>query len=233
MSDELEHSLPGGWVTSGVVRIGDTVRRPLATNAVFAQRLLRHLELVSFDAAPRHLGVDEKGRQILSFIEGDVPSDCRAAVWSDAELGAIASLLRRFHDATSGAEVASGAEVVCHNDFGPWNLVWRHGLPVGVIDFDNAAPGRRLDDLGYALWKALNLGLIVVPTAEQRRRAAVFAAAYGARVDSSLLRAIEDAQQRMSALIVAAPAGEGRDAALDQNRREREWLQAHGVQLTF
>jgi Ser/Thr protein kinase RdoA (MazF antagonist) len=40
-----------------------------------------------------------------------------------------------------------------HNDFGPSNLVWREELPKGIIDYDNAAPGSRVDDLGYAAWK--------------------------------------------------------------------------------
>ncbi len=231
MSDQHERPLTGGWVTSGVVRVGDTVRRPRGPNAAFVEQLLRHLERVGFEAAPRHLGLDEQGREILTYLVGEVPSACRATVWHDDELVAIATLLRRFHDATTGTSLAADAEVVCHNDFGPWNLVWRDGRPVGIIDFDNAAPGARLDDLGYAVWKALNLGLIDLPVSEQRRRASVFAGAYGASWDSRLAAAVERAQERMHQLIVAAPDGEGRDKALDQNRRERDWLQEHRSHL--
>jgi hypothetical protein len=180
-----ETPLEGGWVTEGVVRVRDTVRRPRGANAARVERLLEQLEAAGFDAAPRFLGIDDQGRTILSFIEGDVPSDCRSIVWTDAQLAASAALLRRYHDATAG--FAEGAEVVCHNDFGPWNLVWRGELPVAIIDFDNAAPGSRLDDLGYALWKHLNLGLIDLPLPEQARRTQLMVSAYGIPARSAML----------------------------------------------
>jgi hypothetical protein len=229
--DEAERPLYGGWVTTGVVRVGETVRRPRGRNAVFVERLLRRLEEAGFDAAPRFLGIDGAGRQMLTFVAGDVPSDCRDVVWRDEQVAAIACLLHRYHEATAGTDVADGAEVVCHNDFGPWNLVWRNDLPVAIIDYDNAAPGNRLDDLGYAVWKTLNLGLVDIPLSEQRRRAKVFAASYGVRVDSPLLDAIERAQTRMRDLIAGAPAGSARDDALAQNQGERHWFEVNGLHL--
>ena len=119
----------------------------------------------------------------------------------------------------------------CANDFGPWNIVWRDGLPVGIIDFDDAAPGARLDDLGYAIWKHLNLGLIELPSSEQARRLRLMTAAYDVPVDSDLLEAVDRGQARMQRLIAAAPGGSERDEALSQNRRERDWLRANGPSL--
>lgn len=194
-------------------------------------RLLAHLENAGFDAAPRFLGLDETGREVLTFIEGDVPSDCRSIVWSDDQLQAAAALLERFHDATTGSDLAAGNEVVCHNDFGPWNLVWRDRLPVAVIDFDNAAPGLRRDDLGYTIWKHLNIGLIVLPPGEQGRRLRLMTTAYGLPADGDVLAAIERAQDRMRQLIEAALSGAKRDEALIQNSRERDWLRANGPVL--
>lgn len=230
-SEDVETPLTGGWVTNGVVRVGDTVRRPPAANGEFVRQLLRHLEDVGFEAAPRFLGLDEKGRQVLSFLDGEVPSDCRAIVWADSQLEAAARLLRRFHDATSGTDLAADTEVVCHNDFGPWNLVWYDGLPIGLIDFDEAAPGRRLDDLGYAVWKHLNLGLLELDTAEQARRFKLMAAAYGVPADAALVAAIESAQERMKRKIDAAADEAGKTGALSQNRLERNWFRAYAQSL--
>jgi hypothetical protein len=151
MSDEIP--LGGGRSTDGVVRVGDTVRRPPTHATQLMRDVLVHLEHVGFDAAPRWLGLDEQGRDILTFLEGDTFSDTRRLTWSGSQQAAAGALLRRYHDAVAGTDLAGGSEVVSHGEFGPWNLIWHDGMPRFVIDFDNAHPGPRLEDVGYALWK--------------------------------------------------------------------------------
>jgi aminoglycoside phosphotransferase (APT) family kinase protein len=151
MSDELP--LGGGRSADGVVRVGDTVRRPPAHSSQLMRDVLVRLEDVGFDAAPRWLGLDDQGRDVLTFLEGETFSDTRRLTWSDGQLTAAGALLRRYHDAVTGIDLAGGSEVVCHGDFAPWNLIWVGGVPCFVIDFDNAHPGPRLEDVGYALWK--------------------------------------------------------------------------------
>jgi tRNA A-37 threonylcarbamoyl transferase component Bud32 len=186
---DVETPLGGGWSTEGVVRVGDTVRRPSIHATQSMRDVLVHLEQLGFDAAPRWRGVDDRGRDVLTFIEGETYSDCRALVWSDGQLAASAGLLRRYHDAVAGSTLAGRADVVCHGDFGPWNLIWRDGLPVAIIDFDNAHPGDRLEDIGYALRAHLNLGLVDLPPSEQARRVARFLGAYPIEVDARALLA--------------------------------------------
>lgn len=216
-----EIPLDGGWSTDGVVRVGDTVRRPAAFSTQAMRDVLVFLEARDFDATPRWLGVDEQGRDVLSWTDGDTYSDTRLVVFSDEQLAASARLLRRYHDAVAAPEIAGGAEVMCHGDYGPWNLIWRDGLPFHIIDFDTAEPGSRDDDLGYGIWKHLNLGLVNLAAAEQARRARLFAAAYGSGADTAAL--IADAQDKAEIRFRAR----GWDDALPELAAERAWLDAN------
>jgi Phosphotransferase enzyme family len=176
--------LGGGTLTSGIVRIGDTVRRPANGDRSFQHRLLGHLEKIGFAAAPRFLGVDDQRRDILEFIVGRAGAD--GDHYSDVQLAAAAALLRRFHDATSGLPLCAPHEVVCHNDWSPANTVFREGMPVAMIDFDMAAPGARLWDLAYSAMSWLNLASPEPPPQEQLRRLSVMLDSYGQGAMSDL-----------------------------------------------
>src|SRR5215203_5566294 len=70
----IERPLVGGMdARYAPVRVGDTVRRAAGTGSGFVRDLLVHLEAVGFDGAPRYVGIDEQGREILSWVDGDVP----------------------------------------------------------------------------------------------------------------------------------------------------------------
>jgi hypothetical protein len=69
---DAEIPLKGGNMNTGVVRIGDTVRRPAGPWTPAVHALLDHLHGVGFPGAPRPLGLDEHGREILTFVPGTV-----------------------------------------------------------------------------------------------------------------------------------------------------------------
>ncbi|MFD7137298.1 phosphotransferase [Streptomyces sp. NPDC059894] len=179
-----ESSLPGGFVNT-VVRVGDTVRRPASARTPYVSDLLRFLETAGWDGAPRHLGVDEHGREILSHLDGHVAWEPRqpAAVSSDASMVAVARLVRAFHDLTAGSAPAGDREVVCHNDLSPRNTVYRPVggalRPVAFIDWDLAAPGERIHDVAHVCWQYLGLGPSVADAAEAARRMRLIADGYG------------------------------------------------------
>ena len=186
--------LGGGRLTAGVVRIGETVRRPRSSASPFTAMLLSHLARAGFDGAPRFLGSDELGRDILTFLPGDVPAKWRA--FTDDEVATAGVLLRRFHDASRAlAERLGGGPVVCHNDSGPNNTVFRDGRPVAFIDFDFAAIGDPLEDVGYLAWSwCISSKPARGDAASQARQVRVLAEAYGLSADQRgrLLGAIEE-----------------------------------------
>jgi len=70
-----ETILSGGQSTECVVRIGNTVHRTKSENYEFIHSILLFLEKRNFLYAPKFLGIDKKGREMLSFVEGEVPRD--------------------------------------------------------------------------------------------------------------------------------------------------------------
>jgi hypothetical protein len=209
---EQEEALLAGGNLSTVVRVGDTVRRPLQPWSEAVQGLLRHLEAMGFAGAPRFLGIDDQRREILSFIAGEVGAyPLPAYMWSDEVLTGAAQLLRRLHDATRGYAAPPGAvwqfaypdparhEVICHNDVAPYNMVFVAGRPRALIDFDTAGPGPRIWDLAYAAYTFVPLASFAprpdgstVPyeasqhAGERARRLRLLQDAYGLPMDDLL-----------------------------------------------
>ncbi|MCA0149531.1 MULTISPECIES: phosphotransferase [Rossellomorea] len=165
-----EEKLTGGNV-SAVYRSGDTVRRELKPESARIHKLLSHLEKKGFRHSPAFLGIDEKGREILSFIEGEAGNyPLKEYMWSDEVLSGIAKMLRHYHDAVSDFPIDDGwepidhtpepFEVLCHNDFAIYNIIFNKQHPVGIIDFDVAGPGPRRWDIAYTLYTCVPLSRV-------------------------------------------------------------------------
>jgi hypothetical protein len=149
---------------SRVVRIGRTVRREVHQNTPTVKALLSHLEEMGFAAAPRWLGFDEEGREILSYISGTAGHyPLKPYVLSESTLTRLGLLLRRFHDATISFSppenvvwqnaINGKREVICHGDAGPYNIIFRNNLPIALIDFERATPGPRIWDIAFVIYR--------------------------------------------------------------------------------
>lgn len=222
----LEESLVGGRTTPGVVRIGATVRRPSNSNSGFVRQLLEHLNRRGFEGAPRWMGTDTSGREIFSYIEGDVPTEL--GFHSDQVLSAAAVLIRRFHDISaelidSGNTNDEVDEVICHNDLSPCNFVFRGGHPIAMIDFDAAAPGLRAHDLGYAAWLWLDIGAPGLSAMEQQRRLRGFIGAYGNMDHARVLRSMMQRQEHL----IEIGRLKGQTAMSEWAATCLEWTQRH------
>jgi hypothetical protein len=162
--------LVGGTANRGrVVRVGDTVRRPLRPTSPATHALLRHLEAEGFRGAPRFLGVDEQDREVLSYVRGTaITPPYPAWALTDEALTSVAHLLRDYHQAVGGFDPAPhtwppsppapfAGGLVSHNDVNLDNVVVRDGRAVALIDFDLASPGSRVWDVACAvrLWTPL------------------------------------------------------------------------------
>ncbi|SFD56512.1 hypothetical protein [Streptomyces aidingensis] len=110
MADTEEQPLTGGNVSAGVVRAGETVRRPAGPWTPAVHALLAHLHAVGFRGAPRPLGIDERGREVLSFAPGTVIWPGRSAlVGNSPGLARVGRLIREFHDTVADFVPPAGA----------------------------------------------------------------------------------------------------------------------------
>ena len=250
MSDEV--LLHGGLTNAGrVTRVGDTVRRPPSGTATWA--LLEHLERAGFDGAPRFLGVDDRGREMLSFLPGEAAIEpVQDRVWSDEALVSVAELLRRYHDAAAAFDAAGHTwpdfvparfrdGLVCHNDPNLDNVIFAGGVAVGLIDFDLASPGSAAWDVACAarLWAPLRDERDLPEELRGRtlERLRLFADAYGLprgerlRVADAAIHAHERCYRVVGAAVDSGHERFGRmwrEGGSARHDRTRRWIAAHG-----
>ena len=198
----------------GPRRDGDTVVRPAAPWTPSVHALLAHLRAAGVDWVPEPRG---GGRDaIVSWVEGEVPAyPMPGWVWAPAVLERAAGMLRELHDAQAGfaregrvwaLPAREPAEVICHNDFAPYNLAFRDGLPVGAIDFEAASPGPRAWDLAYLAYRLVPLAHPsnpdLPPQPDPDARLARLCSAYG-DIDPAAVVAL--VPPRLDALAAGAP----------------------------
>lgn len=255
---ENETELSGGN-TSSVVRVGETVHRAAGSWSVGVHALLLYLEKQSFHDAPKFLGMDEQGREILTFIEGEVGNYPLAHyMWSDEVLVEVAHLIQHYHDATVGFAAPQTArwqieyqdrsqhEVLCHNDLAPYNTVYGDGKPYALIDFDNAGPGPRAWDLAHATYRFVPLahlndpGMVragVTNIQTQGRRLQLFCDSYGISARAVLKMVGPRVQALRNTIIERAAEGNSAfqkiaaEGHLEHYERELADLRYHRAEL--
>ncbi|MBM7784981.1 aminoglycoside phosphotransferase family protein [Tenggerimyces flavus] len=237
-----------------VVRRGSTVRHPVQPWTPAVHALLDYLGDAGFPYSPRVVGI-EGDVEILTYIEGESGPDGWAKVVDEDGLVAAARMLRLYHDAVAAwkpdeepvwftGQTGTGGpgEVVCHGDFGPWNIVWQGTQPVGLLDWEyaNLAPPRQ--DVAYALEylapfrddETCVRWLRYPEPPNRRRRLELFAEAYGLSSTDGLVDEVV-AVQRAGLDTVRRLAEEGHerqvamvaDGELERLRGDVDWTERH------
>lgn len=238
-------------MTAGIVRRGDQVLRPAGPWSPAVHEYLRHLEAAGFGGSPRVLGADG-GSEVLSYLDGDVAADplwqpghghrLPAFARTERALRGAGTLLRSLHAASAGFRPVRteyryhpypprDGEIVSHGDLGPWNTVYRDGVPAGFIDWDGAQPVDPLVDLADAAWAFVPLappeqlaeaGFSPVPEIGARLRA--FLDAYGLADRRAILPALQRSQLELEHVkywpLTAAEAAD----KLELQARRLRWL---------
>ncbi|ERL63697.1 phosphotransferase [Schleiferilactobacillus shenzhenensis] len=224
MTEEIP--LTGGRVTTGVVRVGQTVHRPVGPRSPFVHRVLN---VLGGHNAPQYLGDDQIGREVLTYIPGAVPADL--GFFSLGQCVQAARLIRQVRDRLSEFPDCGPGQTVCHNDLSPCNFVFQRGQPVAIIDWDAAAVGDPLDDLAYALWLWLDLGNPDNDLVSCRTRLQAMLTAYG--VPRTQWPSFSQwIPQQMARVAVSAIETPGRTRAVRAwVARCSAWWQSHGADL--
>jgi hypothetical protein len=163
---------------SEVRRDGDIIYRDIKPQSKTISRLLLHLEKKGIQFTPRFLGTKNVNvkQEILSFVEGETIEDYPLQNDIQSKMTTVqlaAKMLREYHDATLDFERRDEdiwflsyegnlkKEVICHNDFAPYNVTFKHNNPSGLIDFDTACPAPRIWDVAYAVYRFVPLSMEV------------------------------------------------------------------------
>lgn len=214
--DNDEVALPGGNV-GGATRMGRTVRRPTGPWTPAVHELLDYLRDNGLKGVPDVLGIDDQGRESLSYVEGRGVQVDKEIVLDNVLEEAVA-WLRDYHDLVDGfrpegvrvwrsgeAELAPD-EIICHNDPGAYNWIIQSGHFVAMIDWDVAGPGKAIDDLAFLAWTSVPL-YREVPLDDLVRRLDILVDAYGEWGPMTVLNAVAD---RMATACARIAAGQER-----------------------
>jgi 8-oxo-dGTP diphosphatase len=238
----------GGGNVGGAVRIGGTVRRPAGRWTPTVHGLLRHLAGRGVPNIPTALGIDAAGREVLTYLEGRVIDTAEDAL-TDGQVVAAMRWLRGCHRAVEDYRPDRPVwrldphridedAVICHNDFGAYNMAFDGDRLTGVFDWDVAGPAYPIDDLAFFAWNSVPLCRPAGSPEWMARRLQLMAASYGKFNGRAILDHVE-ARISAAADTIAAGQAAGDPGMLnlrkaeepDRMRSQLQWVLARSAAI--
>ncbi len=235
----------------GAVKVGDTVRRPAGPWSPTIHRLLAHLHERGIGWVPRAIRYDDRGHEVMTYLPGTVPQyPLPDWVWTDEVLVTAVTMMAEFHDASSTFDTTGATwqlpaheprEVVCHNDFAPYNMVFTDTRLTAVIDWDTASPGPRTWDLAYLAYRLVPLcdpangDGIASTIGEKCRRLVLLSQVYGhgaapGAVATTAVTRLQDLAAFTETR--AAQVGERLLGHVELYHRDARWIRDHVTELS-
>jgi len=153
---EEEKVLAGGRITKNVTQKGNSVFRPCCSNSDFVHDVLLWLERKGSLISPYYKGINNDGREIITFLEGNSPNDL--GDFSDDQLFRAGKIIKNIHELLKDYPGCMAGQTVCHNDLSPCNFMFKDNLPYAAFDWDTAKIGDPKDDLAYAVKMWCDIG---------------------------------------------------------------------------
>lgn len=146
----------------GVLRTGNTVRRPAKPWSGNIAAFVRHLDGQGLPVERFEGFCADTGEELWQFGKGEL---VHPGPWSDDalfEVGALAARLHRgalsFHPETGQAapwylrEIGKNPKIWCHGDIAPWNMLTENGRPTLLVDWEFSGPLDPMVELSRICW---------------------------------------------------------------------------------
>ena len=209
------------------------------------QRLLDHVRQRGFLLAPEPLGVDDEGRDVVRFIEGDTSATVTpwpGSLWCDELLVEAGKTVAAYHRAVRDFMPSPSAhwqfrprplrrgEIICHHDFAPYNAVFRGTSMLGMIDWECAGPGTVKEEMAFLAWQWVplafrkrELDIGSVPDVDPVARLRLLLDSYGLNDRAGFIDAVmERVETSRAGIELRANAGDAPFASLRRDGYTRD-----------